>query len=159
MSQILCVTPAGRLVIEHPPDPPFSLDEAVVAGLEKSFAQSSAQGLLWLASNRLKAKLSPVIIFWRDFAERLFHEICRLGEDIDAAKWSQLPPPDDAQMQAIIAAAPPVRGLEYLTVESLGRLWCGLRQLVVAEAKRYAGSPEEYSRSVNPIWHLGMREE
>jgi non-specific serine/threonine protein kinase len=154
MSRTLCVTPAGRLVIEPAPETPFSLDDAVVAGLEASFAQSSAHGLLWLASNRLKAPLPPAIIFWRDFAERLFHEICHLGEDGDAAKWSQFPPPADAQRQAIIAAAPPVRGLEYLTVELLGRLWCDLRQLVVAEAKRHAGGPKDYLRSVNSVWHL-----
>jgi len=154
MSQTLCVTPAGRLVIEPAPDSPFSLDDAVVAGLEASFAESSAQGLLWLASNRLKAPLSPAIVFWRDFAELLFHEICHLGEDGDAAKWNQLPPPADAQLQAIIAAAPSMRGLEYLTRELLGRLWCDLRQLIVVEAKRHVGGPKEYLHGVNPVWHL-----
>lgn len=44
-----------------------------MARIEASFAESSAQGLLWLASNRLTAPLPPAIIFWRDFAERLFH--------------------------------------------------------------------------------------
>ena len=70
MSRTLCVTPAGRLVIEPAPDATFPLDAVVVAGLEASFAESPAQGLLWLASNRLKAPLPPAIIFWRDFAER-----------------------------------------------------------------------------------------
>ncbi len=154
MSQTLCVTPAGRLVIEPAPDSPFSLDDAVVAGLEASFAESSAQGLLWLASNRLKVSLPPALVFWRDFAELLFHEICHLGDDGDAAKWNQLPPPADAQLQAIIAAAPSMRGLEYLTGELLGRLWCDLRQLVVDEAQRHVGGPKEYLRGVNPIWHL-----
>jgi non-specific serine/threonine protein kinase len=154
MSRTLCVTPAGRLVVEPAPDSTFSLADAVAARLEASFAQSPAQGLLWLASNRLKTPLPPTIVFWRDFAERLFHEICQLGEDGDAAKWSQLPPPADAQLQAIVAAAPSMRGLEYLTGELLGRLWCDLRQLVVAEAQRCAGGPKEYLRSVNPVWHL-----
>jgi superfamily II DNA or RNA helicase len=155
MSRTIGITPAGRLVAQAAPESLVSLDEAVAVELDASFGESSARGLLWLASSGLTPPLPLALLYWKDFAERLFHGICHLGEEGDgAAKWSELPPPADAEMQAIIAAAPSMHGLEYLTGELLGRLWRELRQLVVEEAKRHAGGPKEYLRGVNPVWHL-----
>ncbi len=153
MSRTVGITPAGRLVALAAPD--SLLDAAAAADLDASFGESSARGLLWLASSVLKSPLPPELVYWKEFAERLFQGICRLGESGDAAdSWSQLPPPPDAELQAMIAAAPSMHGLEYLTAELLGRLWGELRALVVDEAQRHAGGPQEYLRSVNPVWRL-----
>ena len=143
------------MVAQAAPESQVSLDEAVAVELDASFGESSARGLLWLTSSGLKPPLPLALLYWKEFAERLFHDICHLGEDGDvAAKWRKLPPPAEAEMQVIVAAAPSMRGLEYLTCELLGRLWCDLRQLVVDEAKRHATGPKEYLCGVNPVWHL-----
>ncbi len=154
MSRAIAITPAGRLIVQTATYSQVSLDDSVAVQLDASFAESSARGLLWLAGGGLQPPLPLTLLYWKDFAERLFHDICHLGEDGNAVKWSHVPPPIDLEMRAMIAAAPSMHGLEYLTGELLERLWCELRQLVVDEANRHAGSPKEYLRSVNPVWHL-----
>lgn len=48
----------------------------------------------------------------------------------------------------------PMRGLEYLNVELLRRLWHELRDQVAAEAKNTRGHRGGILRQVNPLWHL-----
>jgi len=129
------------------------LDDALAAAMDAAWEESSAQGLLWLVSQALEVKLPAALVFWRDFAQRFFHDLCQLGGD-GARPWRQLEPPATDQLEALVAAAPPMWGLEYLTPELLGRLWCELRELVVQLAARHPEGAEAFLRGVNPVWHL-----
>ncbi|MCC6494300.1 MAG: SNF2 helicase-associated domain-containing protein, partial [Pirellulales bacterium] len=155
MSYSVTITPAGRLVLERAADLPSSLDDAATEGLASSFNESSAQGLLWLCSAGLSAGLAPALTFWRDFGRRFFHDVCHAGEEGDVAqKWLELAPPPEAELLATVAAAPPMRGLEYLSPELLVRLWRELQLLVVQKAASHAGGAKGFLQQVNPNWHL-----
>ncbi|RIK73933.1 MAG: ATP-dependent helicase [Planctomycetota bacterium] len=155
MSQTVFITPSGRLTLEQAPELPTTLERAAAARLTAAFNQSSAEGLLWLCSEGLHAQLAPALVFWRAFGQRFFHDLCHAGEEGDLArKWRQLELPPEAELDSMIAAAPPMRGLEYLSRELLGGLWDELRQLIVERGASYAGGPQAFLRDVNPIWHL-----
>ena len=47
-----------------------------------------------------------------------------------------------------------MRGLEYLNVELVRRLWQELRELVAGEAKKHPQGPAGFLRAVSPLWHL-----
>ncbi|HEV3025502.1 MAG TPA: hypothetical protein VGX76_23685, partial [Pirellulales bacterium] len=139
MGQRLAITPAGRLVFETGDDDSLDLPAATAEALDRAFAESSAQGLFQLASRSLDERLTAPLVFWRELAVRLFHSLCGLGEEAlaRAAKSGAdavLPAPADDELEERIAAAPPMRGLEYLTPDVMRRLWRELGELVLARA-------------------------
>lgn len=143
MSHDLSLAPAGRL--SYSPDLPTS-------PLTESFAESSAAGLLALAIQRDAEGDSPAAGYWRGFARRLISAICALGETAPAA-WKNVPPPSADELSELVAAAPPMRGLEFLNAAVLERLW---RELAVEVGRRAADWPEgatAYLQHVEPQLH------
>jgi hypothetical protein len=150
----LTITPGGHLRVEDTePDGQQPLAEAAAAALQHAFGQSSAEGLLLLGSKELDQELPADLVFWRGVARDLFGRVCHLGE---AAfdRWASLTGPSPEELAQLVAVAPPMRGLEYLTAEGLGRLWQELRDLVVARATEHAEGPAAWLQSVHPLWHL-----
>jgi SNF2-related domain/SNF2 Helicase protein/Helicase conserved C-terminal domain len=158
------ITPTGQLIVETIQDDGVSrleLDPVAVAELKNAFDASSAAGLVRLASGNLQAELPADFVFWRDFAQRFFHQLCELGEETlrraAASKSSALvsvdPPPERVLLESI-ENAPPMRGLEYLSPDVLRGLWSDLQAFVSDEATSYSGGPVAWLHSVNPLWHL-----
>jgi SNF2 family DNA or RNA helicase len=156
--QIL-ITPAGRLLTEPDDDADQKASATLIDEIRRAFANSSAEGLFALASRGLAEPLPTSLVFWRDFAAKFFHALCGLADDAlqRAARGSDgaaIAPPDDEQLGELLATAPPMRGLEYLTPELLGRLWHELAEHTLARAAAHEGGPQAFVRSVNPLWHL-----
>ncbi|HEV3004006.1 MAG TPA: SNF2-related protein, partial [Pirellulales bacterium] len=151
--------PAGRLVTEPDEEAEQKLSTLTADEIRQAFAQSSAEGLCYLASRALAEQLPATLVYWRDFAAKFFHALCGLGDDAllhaaGASDDAAITPPDDEQIDQLLAAAPPMRGLEYLTRDVLRRIWRELAELVLARAAAYEGGPQAFLRSINPIWHL-----
>jgi non-specific serine/threonine protein kinase len=153
MSRTLLITPGGALHLVPDVDSQPALSESAARALDRAFAQSSAKGLLLLASQEMDCDLSAVLVFWRELPRRLFQAVCRLGEE-GFDQWRFVPPPSDEELGHWAAEAPPMRGLEYLGPDLFRALWHELRELVTARASDFAGGPAAYLRSVNPLWHL-----
>jgi hypothetical protein len=153
MSQSIRITPAGRLEVEDAAEALPELSAAAMVELQGAFAQSSAHGLLHLASSGVHEELPAALVFWRELGRRFFHAVAQLGEDAVGA-WDKLVSPDDAELEQMTAAAPPMRGLEYLSAHLLAALWEELRALVVQQAEAHPQGPREYLRSVSPLWGL-----
>ncbi len=153
MSKQIRITPAGQLLVEDDPQSQPELASAVAGALRAAFEPSSAEGLLYLASRGLEQQLPPGFVFWRDFARQLFHEFCQFGEQ-PVELWHEVPTPPDDQLSLLIGDAPPMRGLEYVTVDLLQRLWGELRELAVQRARQHADGPQAYLRGLSPLWHL-----
>ena len=121
--------------------------------MEEAFARSSAAGLVLLAGQAMGGDLPPEFVFWRGFARQLFEAVCHLGE-AGAGQWRAVPPPADVDLDQLVVAAPPMRGLEYLDGDLLRRLWGELAELVADEAAACQAGPAAWLRGVNPLWHL-----
>ncbi|MCC7420299.1 MAG: DEAD/DEAH box helicase [Planctomycetaceae bacterium] len=149
----VCITPAGRVLITSSPDEEASLGAALVEELVAAFEASSADGVLWLVARALDATLPPALVFWREFGQRYFRAVCQLGDDA-VEKWDQVRSPENDEFEAMAAAAPPMRGLEYLSTPLLRRLWNELHARVVEQAHESAEGPAAYLRSISPVWRL-----
>ena len=156
----IAITPGGRLVTEADDEAAEHLAETAAAAIERAFGDSSAEGLFHLASRALAEQLPASLVYWRDFAARFFHALCGLDDDAIAqatrrsADDETLASPDEKQLDDLVDAAPPMRGLEYLTRDVLRALWAELRELVLARATAFEGGPQAFLASVNPLWHL-----
>ena len=155
----LSISPAGRLLcdLDSTADAPWSecrFDEALAASLSEAFGKSSGSGLLRLSEVPPNTQLPMPFVFWRTWCRRVLQSISRMPEDSFAAceqwvrtrpKSSNSAPPDapeppaDDELTAIIEAAPPMRGLEYLTPTLLKSLW----HLPLAEALRHYASEKD----------------
>ena len=149
----ISLTPSGRLVVEEISGGEARHDDSRVPSLRDAFAESSAEGLLFLATEGLQMQLPPALVFWRDFAKGLFHTLCREGQQAEAS-WSRLRPPPELRLAVLASEAPPMRGLEYLTVAHLRQLWTELRDLIAERAASHPQGPEGFLQEANPVWHL-----
>jgi non-specific serine/threonine protein kinase len=139
------------------------LSEPVTNALHSAFGRSSAEGLLLLAGPGVSENLPADFLFWREWARRFFQAVCQLDEERlrQFAKStgtkrdeSPAPPPDDLALTTLIAEAPPMRGLEYLTPQVLTSLWFELSALVREHGANAVGGLTAFLRQVNPFWHL-----
>lgn len=153
MNLSLVITPSGHLRVEDEPDSECPVSEVTATKLRGAFTRSSSDGLLLLATNELEEELPAAFVFWRGIARTFFQRICQLGESA-VSSWASLHEPAEDEREQLVADAPPMRGLEHLTVEGLGQLWHELRELVVARAKEFKDGPAAWLHSVNPLWHL-----
>ncbi len=133
MSLSLAITPGGHLRIEHDPESQVTVSEESAHSLRQAFAAGSAEGLLALAAVTGEQELPASLVFWRGLTREFFNRLCQLGEG-GVKQWASLPEPDAALSHRWVAEAPPMRGLEYLTVELLGNLWRQMRELSVTRA-------------------------
>ncbi len=166
MSIRICVSPHGRLLCEAITDDvseaAVALSDAAATAIRSVFEESSAAGLLLLAGPSVRETLPADFLFWRDWARRFFQAVCQLDEEqlaefaksksLDSGKL--LLPPDDLALAVLIAEAPPMRGLEYLTPDVLKSLWSELAELVRARGTKTDGGLAAFLREVNPFQHL-----
>src|SRR4051812_46823112 len=89
----LILTPNGRLMPAVPADgtPVAELS----APLTAAFAESSARGLLRLATEELHARLPPALDHLRAFARSFLTRLCQLQPPDAAAELPPTPPPAD----------------------------------------------------------------
>src|SRR5258708_4421376 len=114
MQPCISITPSGRLRVEEELATEPTLDESASDALRRAFGESSAAGLLLLATSALDhQELPAAIVFWRGFARDFFQRVCHLGET-PVEQWTGLKEPADDELAKLVAGAPPMRGLEYL---------------------------------------------
>ncbi len=153
MSQRICIRPSGRLCLEAAADELPELSPGTTEALEAAFAESSVRGLLYLVGEGLTQDLPASLVFWRDWSRGVLERLRQAGQE-PLAVWRELEPPDESICDDLLAEAPPMRGLEYLTVPVLQEHWRQLRDLVVERAAACPGGPGAYLESLNPLWHL-----
>jgi non-specific serine/threonine protein kinase len=109
------LTPHGhlRLAADHEAPP---LPAASGKRLGNAFARGSGHGLLHLGAGEVGIVMPPVWAWWRDFAARYVTALCGTSEG------SFVAPPNHQTLDALIADAPPMTGVEYLTTDVRGRV-------------------------------------
>lgn len=166
----ICVSPHGRLlcepVAESTGDTAIetgTLSQQVAESIRRAFERSSAEGLLFLAEPTVDEALPAEFLYWREWARRFFQSVCQLDEErldqfanVAATKSNEavVAPPDELALGSLIADAPPMRGLEYLTTHVLKSLWIELETLVRERGAKTDGGLPAFLRQVNPFRHL-----
>ena len=143
----LGLTPAGHLrwaVRDGDAVPP------ALAPLESAFAADWREALFTLAADRLDTEAVPTAGFWQRIADRYLTALCHLPEQQTRI---EIEPPAPADCAAWILAAPPMRGGEYLSEESLQEVWGHLHEWVCETVRATSGGLPAFLRSRAPSWH------
>ena len=143
----LGLTPAGHLrwaAGDGDPVPP------ALGSLESAVAADWREALFTLAADRLDTEGAPTARFWQQIAERYLTALCQLPEQETRI---EVEPPAAADCAAWILAAPPMRGGEYLSEDSLQGVWSHLDEWVRETAQATNGGLPAFLRSRAPSWH------
>ena len=141
----LGLTPAGQLrwaPRDGDPVPP------ALAHLQSAFDTDWRAALFTLAADRIDTQGAPAVRYWQEIAERQLTALCQLPE---RAPHTEVEPPAPAEYAAWILAAPPMHGGEYLSADSLQRIWTHLNEWV-GETVPAAGGLPAFLRTRAPSW-------
>lgn len=101
--------------------------------------------LQMLGTDLLTAELEPPWRWLRSYAGQFFTRLCQTRDALAT------PPPSIEERKALISAAPPFPGAEYLTAEGLERWWLDLAQHIGQQSE--AQGVETWLRETCPAWH------
>ncbi|HZL50736.1 MAG TPA: DEAD/DEAH box helicase, partial [Terracidiphilus sp.] len=141
------LTPHGHLVLLPDSDAP-PLPAALAQRLTDAFATGSGHGLLHLGAAEVGSVLPSTWAWWRDFAARYVMALCTTREGDAVAT------PDDHAFDVVVARAPPMTGVEYLTSEVLTALWTDLDNALHVELVASKTSLQEFLKARHPVWNL-----
>jgi hypothetical protein len=175
---LLTLTPDARLAwhTEANEAGAENLPAAALRTMSAAFAESSAAGLLALAALSAAESLPASLTFWRGFTQQYLTALChipRLREDGWPGARAEAPPgqpqatsslpeqseptpgpaiPGEAALDAIIAAAPPLPGMEYLTRSGLAALWLALNAEMTSRIAQ--SDVATVLAQIHPSWRL-----
>jgi len=141
------LTPHGQLLLALDSDAP-SLPAALLQPFTDAFALGSGHGLLHLGAAEVGSILPPAWAWWRDFSVRYVTALCATPEG------GAVTPPDEQTFDILIADAPPMTGLEYLTAEVLAALWAELDRALRDELAASKNSLLAFLKARHPVWNL-----
>ncbi len=152
MGVALSISPHGRLVILDTASEPALPDGALCERIRQAFAESQARGLLQLGSHELTSALPPEFAWARNFVCNYLTDLCHAPEIDGAFELPVTRTPGIEELTAIASAAPPMRGLEYLSPDCLAQWWQEIDSLVRQEARVSGLSARNYLHQLNPAW-------
>jgi len=117
--------------------------------LAKAFAESDAAGLVALGGQPLGEGADATLRFWKTLADAFVRELCQVPDGAETLPG--LPAPDAATLAGWTLDAPPMRGAEYLSPETLLALWARLEHWAnerVAPLKSVAAFLQDHA----PAW-------
>ncbi|HEY0835928.1 MAG TPA: DEAD/DEAH box helicase [Azospirillum sp.] len=150
----LRLTPHGHLLPDTAEDAPV-LDEAVARRLADAFARGTGHGLVQLGAGEIGHALPPVFVWWRDFAARYVGAL-RLHAPASGTDGAPpaVPPPEDADIAALVQGAPMMPGAEYLSAEVLRALWEEMGAAFADSLARSGADLQSVLKGLNPAWNL-----
>ncbi len=150
----LAIGPTGRLRLEFDAEVQAApLSEDLLRRLQTALTDSTAAALVTLTESAWPAELPATLAFWRSWARLFFRNACH-SEREPGPDWLTLTPPTDDELTALVAAAPPMTGLEFVTVTQLRQSWSELCRHVAESAAAAKDGPVAWLKRVNPLAHL-----
>ena len=141
------LSPHGHLLLLPDADAP-ALPAALQQRLAHAFALGAGHGLLHLGAAEVGSILPPAWAWWREFASRYVTALCATPEGGDIVA------PEDPALEALIADAPPMTGVEYLTTAVLRTLWTELDTALRVELAAARTALQEFLKARHPVWNL-----
>jgi hypothetical protein len=147
------ISPHGSLTLrpvgdERAPEPEH------LSRIERAFARGSGHGLLCLGADEVGAALPPVLTYWRELGARYVTALCALPDIGESQGKPPVPIPADGELNAMVAAVPPMTGAEYVSVAVLADLWRGMDAAFDAELAQAKLSVQAFLKSRHPAWNL-----
>ena len=168
----LSISPSGRIVCEpethslNDAITSMAIDDAIASSVVDAFKESTASGLLHLAGIGNKTTLPLAFVFWRSWAQRFLKAVSQLDDErfaaLEKAAKSKpssatakaeergIAPPDELALAVLVADAPPMRGLEFLTNQLLKSLWHELTAGFLQRAHSTEGGCRGLLLKLNP---------
>lgn len=146
------LSPHGQLLMETIEAPSAWLDADDAGRLAAELLKSSGHALIHLASLGAEKAIPPAASWWREFARCFLAGLCHRPENVEAKDLPPLPPLTLVDFAALIDAAPPMRGGEYLSPELLEDLWKSLDSHVRQAVPRHPLGLEGWLSELGPLW-------
>ncbi|CAN5763029.1 hypothetical protein BH11VER1_BH11VER1_31830 [soil metagenome] len=147
MSLSIALSPQGHLIADELAEESGAFTEGHGIVAREALIQGDGATLLWLASFKSTQSLPLAALFWRDFAGRLLTKFCHGGGTTTESLSVE-------ESTAIIEQVPPMRGTEYLTVETLQTLWLRFETHLLDLVSRHPEGRDGWLRAHLPHWHL-----
>ena len=143
------MTPQGHLCVLQDKEA-ASLAPELQQRLRDAFEQGPGHGLLQLGAAEVGVVLPPAWAWWRDFAARYVSLLCATPEGGEIVVAT----PEGEILQNMIADAPPMTGVEYLSEKSLTALWAEIDQALRQELATSSDTLQNFLNGRNPAWNL-----
>ena len=153
-SPLLRLTPEGALVFHAGTDNAASIPLALCKTLEEHFANSTGSGLLALASESADGDLPAELAFWRMFAREFITQLCHVPNLRDGAWQDEVPAPPEEALQEWMQNAPPVSGMEFLSVNCLRQMWLDMHKRFVQSVIDAENNVESVLHTLHPVWRM-----
>jgi non-specific serine/threonine protein kinase len=125
----------------------------VAMRIETAFAAGSGDGLLHLGMVETASALPPAHAFFRDLARDFVAALCA-EPDLEELRDTVDLQPRRERLEELARAAPPMRGAEYITAESLAQLWMDAQASFWRDVGKQRGTIASYLHGKNPLWNL-----
>ena len=144
----LRLTPACDLRWDHSGDGTGPDAPAALPSLQAAFETDWREALFTLAAEKTPTRDMPSVRYWQQLAERRLTALCHVPED---AECFEVEPLSSADCARWILTAPPMQGGEYLSEETLQRIWERLDGWVRETVAR-TGGLAAFLRERAPKW-------
>jgi non-specific serine/threonine protein kinase len=116
------------------------------------FAKDTAWALLHLGLRDFGSSLPPSFSFWQTFSRQLISRLCRL-QRVENQDRISIDEPKSEELQAIMDRAPFMRGVEYLSEETLTIIWQQMEAVLDQELRLFSGSVQDYLAQFSCRWN------
>jgi non-specific serine/threonine protein kinase len=148
----LRLTPSGHLLVSRGDGFGHALPERTAAAIEAAFESSSGHGILHLGADEPAADLGPTLGYWRDLGRLFVTRLCGLLDLQEKVRSGLDLPLEDSEEARLLASAPPMLGIEYLSADVLRRLWDETAAAFVEEARSSGKDADAFLRSRHALW-------
>ena len=147
----LTITPQGHLLLRE--TTLASSDRQPSKAMLAAYRESPARGMLYSASAEPDAALPAAFDFARGVGRLYLTDLCKTATGQPGEPIAALPPPT-ADLEPVLRQAPPMVGLEYLSLEALAGWWHALDQFARSEVGKHPGGVQGYLRERDPRWRF-----
>ncbi len=126
------------------------LSEPRYSPIVRSFADSSAAGIMALAGGKAAPDWPVVWMYWRDFGTRYLLQLCQ--NPSTAKKLEPSPPLDAATLSALYLSIPPMPGAEYCSPDVLAAIWQDLDTWTLASIAHDPDGLAGFLQRYAPAW-------
>lgn len=150
----LALSPEGHLYLNNSTHVGELLPLLEFEKISALFAKGHSAGLLILGLQDFALPLPPSFAFWQTFSRHFITCICKISRMGNTQTIPNIPIPEDIELQEIINQALVIKGIEYLNINILRKIWQDLTTFLKQDLQDFGGSLEDYLHHHNPRWNL-----